>query len=357
MPGDDGDARTLNVRPRSVLIAVGLIGLALVARNAFTRSSRVFGWLAAATVAAALVIPAVELLSRWMRRGIALLLVLVVVGGTIGFVTYVAVDDVRHEIDRLQEVAPDAAQRIEESDRYGDTAREFRLRERVQGFVDDLPGRLAGGGNAAAVIRSATTRGLAYLAGVILTIFLIFHGPRIVHGGIAQIGDPARRTRVERVMRRAYERSWTYLVGTLGLAIAAGVWAFAWCRAASLPGASVLGIFVALLSIIPYVGVMVGGLPVILLALGLKPGSWTVMLIAVLLLWQVFDAAVLRRQLVDRSIAIGPAVTTIIGALALDLYGIGGVLVGLAFAVYAIAVIDELAPTDADHLDVGVLTS
>jgi predicted PurR-regulated permease PerM len=307
-------------------------------------------------VVAALVTPAVEFLTRWLRRGVALLAVFLLLGAAVGWVAYVAVDDVRHEIEHLQRVAPDAAERIEQSQRYGESAREFELKRRVQGFVDDLPGRLAGGGDATTVLRSAATRGLAYLAGIILTVFLVLHGPRILRGGLDQIRDPVRRSNVERVARRAYERAWTYLVGTFGLAVLAGLWAFAWCRSAEIPGAAVLGIFVALLSVIPYVGTMVGSLPILLITLGLKPGWWTVLMFSVLLLFQVLDSAVLRRQLNRSSITVGPAVTTVVGALGLDLYGIGGALFGLAFAVFAIAIVDELAPTDDDHIDVGAIT-
>jgi predicted PurR-regulated permease PerM len=89
----------------------------------------------------------------------------------------------------------------------------------------------------------------------------------------------------------------------------------------------------------------------------LRPESnWTLVLVLVFVAWQVVDTMVLRRALNRRSIRIGPVVPTIVAMLGIDLYGIGGALVGLALAVFFVAVVDELAPTDAHEVDVAALT-
>ncbi|HKA03317.1 MAG TPA: hypothetical protein VKD67_03280 [Acidimicrobiales bacterium] len=41
--------------------------------------------------------------------------------------------------------------------------------------------------------------------------------------------------------------------------------------------------------------------------------------------------------------------------VAFELYGIGGALYGLAAVVFVMAVLDELAPTDADAIDLAEL--
>jgi predicted PurR-regulated permease PerM len=57
-----------------------------------------------------------------------------------------------------------------------------------------------------------------------------------------------------------------------------------------------------------------------------------------------------------RSIAVGPAVTVLVAMLGLDLYGIGGALVGFAYSVFVVAVVDELAPTDEHAVDLRSIT-
>ena len=361
MPDVDGDeatreTRTLYLSARSVVLVIAAIGLALVARNIIERSTRVLGWLFAATATAALVYPLVGALAHYIRRGFALIIVVIVLLGSIGGLGYAVVDDVRTELDHLQEIAPEAAQRIEESDRYGEAARDFRLRERVESFVEGLPERLAGG-DTATVVRSATTRGLAYFVAFILTLFLVLHGPRLVRGGLAQIGAPGRREHLTSVLGRAYVRTWRYLLGSLGIALATGLYTYVWCRLADVPGAIVCSLFVALWSLVPFVGIAVGCLPVVILRLGLDVNSaWAWVLLALFFVWQVFDAAVMRRWVTRMSIAVGPGATVIVGMLGLDLYGIGGALVGFAFAVFAIAVVDELVPTDDEAVDLRVIT-
>ena len=140
MPDDHGDdgsrapvtttvgLRTLNLSARSVFAVVAAIGFALVFRNVFERSTRIIGWFLAASVVAALVFPAVAALSRTIRRGLALVVVVVALLATLGLVLYAAIDDVRTELKHLQELAPEAAQRLEESERWGEVVKRAGIR-------------------------------------------------------------------------------------------------------------------------------------------------------------------------------------------------------------------------------------
>ena len=49
---------------------------------------------------------------------------------------------------------------------------------------------------------SAANRGVAFVAGLILTIFFVLYGPALVDGGLAQVRDPERRRRLDRIVRR-----------------------------------------------------------------------------------------------------------------------------------------------------------
>ncbi|MGE0881813.1 MAG: hypothetical protein AB7O61_24440, partial [Acidimicrobiia bacterium] len=137
--------RRLRFTTRSILVTVMLFGLALVSRTVVGRSHRVLGWLVAAVLVAALLHPVVDRLCRHMRRGFALVVVIIGVIASVTFIAYNVVDSIRIEMRRLQRLAPDAAARIEESKRFGQAARDFGLRDRVIEFVDQLPHRLAGG--------------------------------------------------------------------------------------------------------------------------------------------------------------------------------------------------------------------
>ena len=85
----------------------------------------------------------------------------------------------------LQEAAPQRAAELEQN---SDFFREIKLKERVTNLVDAIPQRLAGG-EATEALKSAATRGVAFLAGFILTIFFVLYGGRLLDGG----SEPHRR--------------------------------------------------------------------------------------------------------------------------------------------------------------------
>jgi putative heme transporter len=345
--------RRLRITPASVILFVIILGVGLIARNVLGRSTRVLGWLAAAAIVAALLHPFVTALSRWVPRAVALLIVVVLALVSIGGLAYATVADVSREGTKLREAAPAAARNIEESERFGEAARDFGLTERVTDFVDALPGRITG---SASNPLSAASRGIAYVAGIVLTIFLMLYGPRMVEGAVGQIGDETRRANTMRILTNGYRRWWRYVALTLGRGVVAGAFAYLICHLAGLPGAFLLSLAVGVFALVPYVGVLVGSLPIVLLAVGLDPSApRAVVLFAVFLAYQLAEAFLVQPRVDAHSIRIGPAISFLVAMVAFELYGIGGALYGLAVTVFVVAVLDELAPTDADTVDLAEL--
>jgi predicted PurR-regulated permease PerM len=335
-----------------ILFAV-ILGVGLIARNVVGRSTRVLGWLAAAAIVAALLYPFVAALSRWVPRAVALLIVIVVTLVSVGALAYAIIDDVSREGTKLKQAAPAAARNIEQSERFGEAARDFGLSQRVSDFVDALPGRITG---SASNPLSAASRGIAYVAGVVLTIFLMLYGPRMVEGAMGQIGDETRRANTRRILTNGYRRWWRYVALTLGRGLVAAAFAYLICHLAGLPGAFLLSLAVGVFALVPYVGVLVGSLPIVLLAVGLDPSApRAIVLFAVFLAYQLAEAFVVQPRVDANSIRVGPAVSFLVAMVAFELYGIGGALYGLAVAVFAVAVLDELAPTDTDTVDLAEL--
>ena len=189
-----------------------------------------------------------------------------------------------------------------------------------------------------------------------LTIFLLLHGPRLVDGGLRQISDDTRRANAARVLARSYDRWWRYVVLNLGRATIVGLVAYLMCRVIGLPGAFVLALVIALFSVIPYLGVLVGSLPIVLLALGLEPSSpRAVVLLVLFVAFQLVEAFIVQPRLDRRSIHIGPVLPLVVGMVAFELYGLGGALYGVAVAVFVVSLMDELAPTDADAVGLSRL--
>jgi predicted PurR-regulated permease PerM len=337
----------LRVTTRSIVVTVALFAVTLASLSVFSASRRVIGWLVAAAVVAGLLYPAVEGLGRHMRRGFALLIVLLIVAGVLSIIAYGFVDDVRRETERLQRAAPKAAQEIESSRRFGQAAREFHLAERTQQFVDQLPSRLVGG-TGSEVARAVATRFVAYLASTVLMIFLLLYGSRLATGALNQIRNPLRRARAKRVMLAAYHRAHRYIVGRVALCFFAGLFTYVACHVAEVPGPVPLALFVGAWSAVPTIGVIVGALPVVLLAAGLESGTTAIALFLLFVGYQVAERLTLQRYVDRQSIRLGPVLTLLSGMLGFELYGVGGLLVAVAITTFFACIADELAPSDAD---------
>jgi putative heme transporter len=338
----------LRLSNRSVVLAVAMLGATLLLLQLLAAADRVLGWMAVAAIGSALLHPLVRRVDRRLPRGAAIAVVFVGTMAAIGLVVFLGVDEVRDQADRLEEAAPDAAAELEQSDRFGEFAREFELRDRVIRFVDELPERLRGGTPTEA-LRSAATRSVAYLATLVLTLFLLIHGARLVAAGVAQISDPVRRRRVERLLEGSYSRATRYLAFTVARAAVAGVFMWAVAEIADVPGAVLLGLAAAVASLVPMIGVLIGSVPVLLLAAAFSPGRLA-LAAALVVLYQVGEVLLVQRRLEARSLHVGPVLSLVAAMAGLELYGVGGLFVAFVAVVFVAAAGKELAPREESDL-------
>lgn len=320
-----------------------MLGATLAILRVLAASTRVIGWMLAAAVIAALLHPIVDRLTRRMPHALAVVVVVVTVLGSAGLVGYSVVDTIVRETHNVQRSAPDAAERLEHSERWGDLARDFHLADRTQSFVDDIPQRLRGGEPADAV-RSAATRSVAFLATGVLSLFFLLHGPRLIRSALDQIREPARRERVEAVAHNAYGRSVRYILSTVLLAVAAGLFGYLVASLADVPGAAALGLWVALWDVVPLFGAIAGALPIVLLSAIFFSAERAIVVAVAFLGWQVFEYVVVQRRIERRSIHLGPFLTLFAGLAGIELYGLGGALLAVVVAAAAVATADEMLP-------------
>ncbi len=113
-----------------------------------------------------------------------------------------------------------------------------------------------------------------------------------------------------------------------------------------------LGLWVGAWSLVPAVGVLVGSLAVVLLAVAVSLDTAAALLV-LFLAYQVAEVLLLQRRIEARSIHVGPFLSLVVAALGLELYGIGGLFGGLALVVFLLCVLDGLAPTDESDLPVA----
>ncbi len=297
---------------------------------------RVIAWALTAAAVAALVNPAITLLDRYMPRALAVLVVVVVVLGSAGYVVYQVVDDVTDQTNRLKLLAPARAAELEED---SELLQEIELTDRVERLVEAIPERLRGGTTAEA-IRSAANRGLALVVGIVLTLFFIAYGPRLVDGGFAQIRDERRRRRIERELRTGLRRGLFYARIKLGEVVIEGVLAYAIARAAGVPGPAAFGVWVALWTLLPIAGLFIGAVPIV--AFAAAQSTTTAVLVALAFVAIGVGEWFITRSAERQSVHVGPFLAALAMFVGLELYGFMGALLLFLGAILAVAIVEEI---------------
>lgn len=340
----DEQRSVLRFTPSSAGALVVALLATMVLRNAMTAAHRVIGWGVASMVVAVLLKTPVDRLARYVPRVLALLLAGIGIAAVAGVLVYGVFDDLQSESRTLRRVGSQAAASLEErDDRLGGIAQDLRLEERARDAFEALEQRF---GLGTEVLASAVGTVPTYFVGFILTIFLVIFGPRIVTGGLDQVRDPQRRARLDRVVHEGVDRGRSYLWWALGQGSVVGLATFGLAIGVDLPAPTLLGLFAGAAATVPYIGILVGGLPTVLLTAGLESLPEGAAVLAVVLLAQVVETLVLRPWVDRRTLHVGPAIPVVVAAIGSEVYGIGGALYGAALAVLGLAMADAGAATD-----------
>lgn len=329
----------IRISGRSIVLAVAGVTLALLVLRVLSSATRVLVWVAMAATTAALAYPLVERLGRRLPRGIAVAVIALSGLALVGGVTYGLVDGVVEQTELLERRAPVLAREIETEGRFAEAAAEADFSDRVQRFVEGVPDRLRGGTPAEA-LRSATTRGLSFLAIFVLTVFFLLHGPNLASAAARQIHDERRRAVLSRIAGAVYRRAFGYARGSLAMAAVAGLFAFVLARATGVPGPAPLALWVVLWDFVPLLGAVIGALPIVVFAGIIDPVKGALVL-AAFVVYQAVEYLGVERRLDRSTVKLGPFLTTAAGFAGLELYGLAGALLAILVAAIVIVALDE----------------
>jgi predicted PurR-regulated permease PerM len=330
----------VRITARSAVVGVLVVVAGIVAQRVFVAAHRPLSWAAAAVVVAVLIDPIVDLLDRHIPRLAAVIVTLVVVGGVAFAATYMAFDDLADGLDRLGRTAEDAAAQLEaRDDSVGDLARDVDTTRRVNQFVDTLDERVTGGNE---LLVSTAGTAPTYLVGGILTLFLMSYGPRAARSAVNQLPSPSQREAVTDVVTRALNRSRRAVLLMLAEGLLVGLIVTGVAYLLDIPSAAAVGFAAGVLAMLPHVGFVLGTLPLILLILALRSDIEAIIAAVVVLACQLVDSYVVRRRISQYSVHIGLLVPWVVVLVGYSVYGIGGAAFAVVFAVFGLAVLDEL---------------
>ena len=345
------DAPPVNRSPRlirltarsAVAVAVALLAT-LVLRNLFVEAHRVIGWAVACSVVAALVGPLVGRVAHVVPRPIALIVVGLAIAAVVSVLVYGVFDDLDTETARLREDGVAAAHELEDrTDRLGQGAREIGLVDRATAFFTTLDERISSGGDA---LRSAAGTAPTYFVNWILTIFLIIYGGRIVNGAIGLLRDEEREARIRTLVADGSANATSYVAASILQGLVVALLATGAVVALDLPAPVLLPLLAGTMAMLPYIGVLIGALPLVLLAAGLQSLAAGTAVLAVAAGLQAVEAFVVRPRVDTRSVHVGPAIPVIVAAVGYEIYGVGAAFYGVVIAIFLLAFADAAASDD-----------
>ncbi|MGY6501492.1 MAG: AI-2E family transporter [Acidimicrobiales bacterium] len=337
-------ANRVRLSGSSVLYILAVVVAVTVVAGLVASAQQPLGWIVAAAVTALVLSPVVELQARWVPRGLAIvstILLSVAVVASVGVGTVVEIQD---QLAELEETLPEAARQIEDGQGDDGIAAQLGLVSLVEDLVDQMAERVSPD----PTIDDAVGTVPAFFVSGVLVIFFLVWGGTMLDGARRQISDPDRRERIADTASSAaaWTQRYVVLVAALGAVVAAAGTGLAWWADATTP--LVLGVVIGVGSVIPYVGVIAGGVPLLVVTAAFEPGSTTVAVAVALVVLQALATFVLRMAVEPRSFHAGPAVIVVSAMIGSDVYGIGGALVAVILGLLAMAVIEAWSRLEAE---------
>jgi predicted PurR-regulated permease PerM len=208
--------------------------------------------------------------------------------------------------------------------------------------------------NGQALVNAATTT-LATLGGAVSGLAIVLVGglylaaqPSLYVGGLMRLVPDHSRTRLAETLDAVTVSLRNWLKGQalgmlfVGVATGLGLWL------AGLPGAWAIGLIAGLAEFVPYLGILLAGIPAIVLAFGqsTETGLWT---IAVLVAVQQLQGNLVMPLLQNRMVDLPPALT-IFGIIAAGiLFGIPGVLLATPLTIVVLVLVRRLYLNEDKH--------
>jgi predicted PurR-regulated permease PerM len=214
--------------------------------------------------------------------------------------------------------------------------------------LDAIPGQLAGQlGSVTTVTANTIGTVTAELSILVLAFFFLHDGAGLVEGSVRLLPE-ARRPRARRVLAQSSDAIAGYIRGNLAISVIAGLSALVGMLVLGVPYALPLAVLLAVIDLIPMVGVTLGAIPVVLAALSVSPLKAVIML-AYIIVYQQIESNVLNPLIYGRSDQL-PALTVFLAFLVGSLlWGILGALIAIPAANIIRILVREWQAARADR--------
>ena len=331
----EGPERVVSIRPRTILVVLGVTLFVAVVLALLYLAWRVITWILIAVFLAAALNPAVEFFQRrGLGRGLASALVFLLALAGIAGLGFLLVPPLVEQVRKFVEATPDLIADITAGrGPLGFLEEDYGIVERVRAAIEErgVGGVLGITAPALAIAQSVVTAIVGAVTIGFLTFFMLLEGPHVVERFLALLPDPSR-DRWRRVGAAIYRTIGGYVTGNLTISLIAGIVATIVLLAVGSDYAVALGLVVALLDLIPLAGATLAAIIVSLVTfieLGWVRG---VIVVGFFLLYQQLENHVLQPLIYGRTVELSPLAVLASVLVGAELAGVLGALAAIPIA-------------------------
>ncbi|OHU19350.1 AI-2E family transporter [Mycobacteroides franklinii] len=264
-------------------------------------------------------------LPRWLATTTVFLVVLAVIAAFVA----AAIPPLSQQASQLIDQAPHYIQQAQShSSTIGKLNDRFHIQQRIAETVNGSgTSMLNGVVTASSVVFGALADTLIV---VVLTVYLLADFPRI-RATLYRLAPQSRRPRVILIGDDVFTKVGAYVLGNLVISVIAGTATAVWLAAFGVPYPLLLGIFVALLDLVPVVGSTIAGIVVCAVALTVSlPVCITTA--AFFVVFRLAEDYLLVPRIIGRVVEVPALVTVIAVLVGAALLGVFGALIAIPLA-------------------------
>jgi predicted PurR-regulated permease PerM len=333
--------RVVTVRPRTMLLVLGitiLVGLALVL---FYLAWHVITWILIAALLAAALNPAVEALERrGLNRRRAATVVFLAALAAVTALGFLVLPPLISQVTDFVNAVPGYLDDLTAGrGPLGFLQERYQIVDRVEEQIHKhgAAGALGLTGPVLGVVKSVVTAVAGTITVIFLTYFMLLEGPRTVASILGLFPGPTR-VRFERVGGDIYRTISGYVTGNLLISVVAGTFAAIVLFAIGSQYAIALGLLVAVFDLIPLAGATLG--TVVVGTVVVIETSWMrcLIVVAALIAYQQLENNFLQPFVYRRTVELSPLAVLCAVLIGAELAGIFGALVAIPIAGSLLAI-------------------
>ncbi len=338
------EVRVVTVRPRTILLGLGmavLVGLVLLLTYL---AWRVLTWILIAMLLAVALNPAVEAFERrGLRRGWAATLVFFLALLIMTGIGFLVIPPVVAQVTDFVNAVPDFIDDLTAGrGPLGFLQDEYQIVDRIREAIEKegAAGVLGLSEPVLDIVRSVVTAVVGVITIIFLTYFMLLEGPRTITGILGLLPE-STRPRYERVGRDIYRTISGYVTGNLLISLVAGTLSAVVLFTVGSDYAVALGLLVAVLDLIPLAGATLAAIIVSTVVVIETDWIRALIVIGFFIAYQQFENHVLQPLVYGRTVQLSPLVVLCAVVVGAQLAGILGALLAIPIAGSLIAIVRE----------------